>query len=98
MVGLGGVFTEILKDVTFALAPVTPAEAETMLRTLKAAPLLHGARGRRPVDLAATAHAIAAIAEVGAAHPEIVELEVNPLLATPGGCLGLDARIVLAER
>jgi hypothetical protein len=95
MVGLGGVFAEILSDVTFALAPVTPAEAETMLRTLKAAPLLHGARGRRPVDLAATAHAVAAIAEVAAAHPEIAELEVNPLLATPGGCLGLDARIVL---
>ncbi|WP_043715220.1 acetate--CoA ligase family protein [Kutzneria sp. 744] len=98
MVGLGGVFTEILKDVTFALAPVTPAEAETMLRTLKAAPLLHGARGRKPVDLAATARAVAAIAEVAAAHPEIAELEVNPLLATPGGCLGLDARIVLAQR
>jgi acyl-CoA synthetase (NDP forming) len=98
MVGLGGVFTEILKDVTFALAPVTPLEAEAMLRALQAAPLLHGARGRAPVDLAAAARAVAAISEVGAAHPEIAELEVNPLLATPGGCLGLDARIVLVER
>jgi acyl-CoA synthetase (NDP forming) len=97
MVGLGGVFTEILKDVTFALAPVTPTEAETMLTTLKAAPLLNGARGRKPVDIAAVAQAIATVSEVGAAHPEIAELEVNPLLATPGGCLGLDARIVLVE-
>jgi hypothetical protein len=98
MVGLGGVFTEILADVTFALAPVTPAEAETMLESLAAAPLLHGARGRRPVDLAAAARAVAVISEIGAAHPEIADLEVNPLLATPGGCLGLDARIVLVER
>ena len=97
MVGLGGVFTEILKDVTFALAPVTPAEAETMLRDLKAAPLLTGARGREPVDVEAAARAVATVSEVGAAHPEIAELEVNPLLATPGGCLGLDARIVLAQ-
>lgn len=97
MVGLGGVFTEILKDVTFALAPVAPAEAETMLKTLKAAPLLNGARGRKPIDIQAAAQAIATISEVGAAHPEIAELEVNPLLATPGGCLGLDARIVLVE-
>ncbi|QUQ65806.1 acetate--CoA ligase family protein [Kutzneria sp. CA-103260] len=97
MVGLGGVFAEILKDVAFALAPVTPEEAETLLRGLKAAPLLQGARGRQPVDLAAAAQAVAAISEVGAAHPEIAELEVNPLLATPAGCLGLDARIVLVK-
>jgi len=97
MVGLGGVFAEILSDVAFALAPVTPKEAETMLRSLKAAPLLQGARGRQPVDMAAAAQAVAAISEVGAAHPEIAELEVNPLLATPAGCLGLDARIVLVE-
>jgi acyl-CoA synthetase (NDP forming) len=97
MVGLGGVFAEVLKDVAFALAPVTLEEAETLLRGLKAAPLLFGARGRQPVDLAAAARAVAAISEVGAAHPEIAELEVNPLLATPAGCFGLDARIVLVE-
>ena len=96
MVGLGGVLAEILKDVTFALAPVTPQEAETMFQALKAAPLLRGARGRRPVDITAAARAVAAISEVGAAHPEIAELEVNPLLATPSGCLGLDARIVMS--
>ena len=97
MVGLGSVFTEVLGDVTFALAPVTPVQAETMLHALRAAPLLRGARGRSPVDLAAVVEAVAVISEVGAAHPEIAELEVNPLLATPSGCLGLDARIVLVE-
>jgi hypothetical protein len=63
---------------------------------LRAAPLLRGARGRPPVDVAAAARALVALSEVAAAHPEIAEIEVNPLLALPGGALGLDARIVLA--
>lgn len=96
LVGLGGMFTEVLRDVAFALAPVTPAQARRLLDSLRASPLLRGVRGRPPVDLAAAAAAIAAITAVAAAHPEIADLEVNPLLAAPAGCLGLDARIVLA--
>lgn len=96
MVGLGGVFTEVLGDVAFALAPVGAADARDLLRRLKSAALLDGVRGRKPVDLDALADTIAAITSVAAGHPEIAELEVNPLLATPTGCLGLDARIVLA--
>jgi len=96
MVGLGGVFTEVLRDVAFALAPVSPATATRLLTGLRAAALLHGVRGRPPVDLAEAAAHISMITEVAAAHPEIAELEVNPLLATPSGALGLDARIVLA--
>lgn len=95
MVGLGGIFTEVLKDVAFALAPVDQATARDMLDGLRAAALLHGVRGRPPVDLDAAAAAIAAVTSVAAHHPEITELEVNPLLATPTGALGLDARIVL---
>ncbi|MFJ5549380.1 acetate--CoA ligase family protein [Streptomyces sp. NPDC093225] len=96
MVGLGGVFTEALHDVAFALAPVPPAHAERLLRGLRTAALLTGARGRPPVDLRAAAEAVALITEVAAAHPEIDELEVNPLLARPDGVLALDARAVLA--
>jgi hypothetical protein len=66
-----------------------------MLENLRAAALLRGVRGRPPVDLAAAAQAIAAITEIATAHPEIAELEINPLLVTPEGALGLDARIVL---
>jgi acyl-CoA synthetase (NDP forming) len=95
MVGLGGVLAEVLRDVAFALAPVDEAEARALLDRLAGAPLLHGARGRPPVDLDAAAHAIATITAVAAAHPEIAELEVNPLLARPDGCVALDARIVL---
>ncbi|HWT24162.1 MAG TPA: acetate--CoA ligase family protein, partial [Solirubrobacteraceae bacterium] len=58
-------------------------------------PLLRGARGRPPVDLDALAAAVAAVTRVAAAHPEIAELEVNPLLARPDGCEALDARVVL---
>jgi acyl-CoA synthetase (NDP forming) len=97
MVGLGGVFAEVLADVAFALAPVAEAEALAMLDRLAGAALLRGARGRAPVDRAAVARTVAAIAALAAAHPELAELEVNPLLATPGGCVALDARIVLAR-
>ncbi|MEV6791146.1 acetate--CoA ligase family protein [Streptomyces sp. NPDC051320] len=94
MVGLGGVTTEVLRDVSFALAPLEPVQALEMLSGLRTAALLRGVRGRPAVDLDALAHAVAAITEVASAHPDIAELEVNPLLATPGGAQGLDARIV----
>jgi acetate---CoA ligase (ADP-forming) len=95
LVGLGGVFTEVLKDVAVALAPVDDSTARELLLSLRAAPLLRGARGRRAVDLDAAAATVAALSRVAAAHPEIAEIEVNPLLALPEGVLGLDARAVL---
>jgi acetate---CoA ligase (ADP-forming) len=94
LVGLGGVFTEVLRDIAVSLAPVHEATARELLLSLRAAPLLRGARGRPPVDLDAAAAAIVAISRVAAAHPEIAEVEVNPLLALPQGAVGLDARIV----
>jgi acetate---CoA ligase (ADP-forming) len=94
LVGLGGVFTESLRDVAVSLAPVDEATARELLLSLRAAPLLRGARGRPPVDLDAAAAAIVAVSHVAAAHPEIAEVEVNPLLALPQGAVGLDARIV----
>ncbi|HXV56994.1 MAG TPA: acetate--CoA ligase family protein [Gaiellaceae bacterium] len=97
LVGAGGLYAEILEDVAVALAPVGEAAAEALLRSLRLAPLLEGARGRPPVDVAAAAGAAAALSRVAAEHPEIAELEVNPLLVTPGGALGLDARIVLSD-
>ncbi|MFI7241740.1 acetate--CoA ligase family protein [Streptomyces qinglanensis] len=96
MVGLGGILTETLHDVAFALAPVPPARAERLLRGLRTAGLLAGARGRPAVEVTAAAEAVARITEVAAAHPEIAELEVNPLLVRPDGALALDARAVLA--
>jgi acyl-CoA synthetase (NDP forming) len=94
MLGLGGVFTEVLRDVAFGLAPLRPYDAERLLSGLRGMPLLRGARGRPPVDVEAVARTVAAITTVAAQHPEISELEVNPLLALPAGALALDARLI----
>ncbi|MEU9011931.1 acetate--CoA ligase family protein [Streptomyces sp. NPDC048479] len=96
MVGLGGVLTETLHDVAFSLAPVPAHRAGHLLRSLRTAALLAGVRGRPAVDVAAAAAVIERITAVAAAHPEIAELEVNPLLVRPDGVLALDARAVLA--
>jgi len=97
LVGLGGVYTEVLHDVVVALGPVTVSLAEEMLRSLRTFPLLDGVRGRPALDASAAAAALASLSGLAAAHPEIAELEVNPLLVLPEGALALDARIVLAD-
>jgi hypothetical protein len=95
LVGLGGIYAELLRDVAVALAPVEPEGAESLLRSLRGAPLLLGVRGRPPLDVRAAGAAAAALSRFAAAHPEVAEVEVNPLLVTPDGALGLDARLVL---
>jgi len=96
VVGAGGIYTELLRAKAVALAPVGADEAERLLRSLACAPLLEGARGRPSLDVAAAAAAVAALSRFAAAHPEIAEVEVNPLLVRTQGAVGLDARIVLA--
>ncbi|MGH9304157.1 MAG: acetate--CoA ligase family protein [Acidimicrobiales bacterium] len=96
LVGLGGIYTEILSDTAVALAPVSAAEAERLIRSLRGASLLGGARGRPPLDLSAAAAALSLLSEIGALHEEIAELEVNPLLVASSGAYGLDARLVLS--
>jgi acetate---CoA ligase (ADP-forming) len=97
MVGLGGVHAEVLADTACALAPVGADAARELVLSLRGAPLLTGARGRKPVDLDALASAVSAVSRVAAAHPELAELELNPLLAGPSGVLALDARVVLGQ-
>jgi acyl-CoA synthetase (NDP forming) len=95
LVGLGGVLTEVLDDTACAIAPVSAGAARRLLLSLRGAPLLLGARGRAPVDLAALADLVARISRLAAAHPEVAELELNPVLARASGVLALDARLVL---
>jgi acetate---CoA ligase (ADP-forming) len=95
MVGVGGVFAEILRDVRTALAPVASEECERLLRELQGAGLLTGARGRPRLDLEAAAEAAAALSRFAALHPEVTEVEVNPLLVLPRGALALDARCLI---
>ena len=94
MVGLGGILTEVLGDTACAIAPVSVDAARELLLSLRGAPLLCGARGRPAVDLDALADLVARVSHLAAAHPELVELELNPVLARPSGVLALDARVV----
>ncbi len=95
MVGLGGVFAEVLGDTACGIAPVSADAARELLLSLRGAPVLLGARGRPPLDLDALAEVVARVSLLAAAHPELLELELNPVLAGPDGVLALDARVVL---
>jgi len=97
LVGIGGIFAEILGDVRCALAPITPAAARDLLLALRGSALLTGARGRPPVDIDAAATVVAQLSTLAAEHPEIAEIECNPVAATPRRAVALDARIVLAR-
>jgi acyl-CoA synthetase (NDP forming) len=94
MVGIGGVLTEVLDDVATSLAPITDARAVDLLRSLRSSALLDGVRGRPAVRLDALGHQIAVITEFACAHPELADLEVNPLLATANAAVALDARAI----
>lgn len=97
VVAAGGIHAEALRDTAVALAPVDETAAEQLVRSLTSLPLLNGARGRAPLDVTAAAHAVAALSRFAAAHPEVAEVEVNPLLVRREGAVGLDARIVLGR-
>jgi len=98
MVGLGGVLAEVMEDVAFALAPVTHATASRLLHSLRGAPLLTGVRGRAPIDMSALVDVVVAVSEAASRHPDWVEVEVNPVIATPTGAVAVDARIIPAQR
>lgn len=97
MVGLGGIFIEVLKDVAFRRCPFGPAEAEVMIRGLKGFPLLDGARGRPRADVAALASALSALSAFAtAAGPRLRAVDINPVFALPQGCFAADAVIELS--
>jgi acyl-CoA synthetase (NDP forming) len=93
--GLGGILVEVLRDVTFRLAPVTADEAVSMLDSIKAAEILRGVRGAPPVDRWALAEQIRRVSRLVADFPQIAEVDLNPVIATPEGALAADIRIIL---
>jgi acyl-CoA synthetase (NDP forming) len=99
MVGLGGIFVEILKDVSFRICPITRTDAEEMLDELKGAALLAGARGRKPVSRVAIVDALMKIGGEGGllmTHAQdIAEADINPLIVSEIGAVAVDARFVL---
>ena len=90
MLGLGGIFIEVLKDVVFASAPVSEADAAFMLQRLRGRAILDGVRGRPGVDRAALVKAICALSQFAQAHPEVAELDLNPVFAGPDGTVAVD--------
>lgn len=95
MFGLGGIFVEILKDVTFRIAPVSEQEAQEMITEVKAYPLLQGYRGTPPADTDAIVKILLATSKLMMDHPEIKELDLNPVMVYQKGAKTVDARIIL---
>ena len=99
MAGLGGVAVEVWKDVSFRVAPISEEDADEMLAELRGASLLGAFRGRPPGDRAAVRRALVRLSALAAAHPEIAECDVNPLLVLDegSGCVAVDVRVRVAR-
>jgi acyl-CoA synthetase (NDP forming) len=95
MFGLGGVFVELLRDVSFRVLPLVRADAEEMVREIRGFPLFQGLRGSAPRDVGAVVDFLLATAALVEANPEIREIDVNPLRVYGRGVLALDARVIL---
>jgi acyl-CoA synthetase (NDP forming) len=95
VVGLGGIFVEVLHDTAMRLAPINRLEARAMLEELRGAPLLHGARGAAPSDIGAIADLLARLSELAASRDDIIEMDLNPVVVYPEGFAVLDARILI---
>lgn len=95
--GLGGIFVEILKDVSIRVAPLSRYDLESMITSIKGYPILSGARGRSPADIEAIKDTIVKVAQIVIDFPEIMELEINPLIVgnEGEGCTAVDALAVL---
>ncbi|HOT91249.1 MAG TPA: acetate--CoA ligase family protein [Anaerolineae bacterium] len=98
--GLGGIYVEALKDVSFRVAPFSPREADEMIREIRAYRLLEGVRGEAPADHMAMVDALLRISQLVTDFPEIVELDINPLMVFEEGrgAMAIDMRLVLAAK
>ncbi|CAN5819289.1 acetate--CoA ligase family protein [soil metagenome] len=93
--GLGGVLVEVLRDVTFRLAPATDDDASAMLESVRGSEILDGVRGGAGVDKTALAGIIRSVGQLVSDHPAISEVDLNPVLASPDGAIAVDARFLL---
>jgi acetyltransferase len=98
MVGLGGVWIEVLKDVTFARCPVSASQAMALIHTLRGASLLKGFRGAQPADIQALADLVSRVSAIGAAlGDELGELDLNPVFVHSTGVTAVDVVFSLRE-
>jgi len=100
MFGLGGIYVEVLKDVTFRIAPVSEQEAVEMVQEIRSYHLLRGVRGEKPSDLEAITDTILRVSQLVTDFPEIVEMDINPLMVFEAGrgAVAVDMRFVLKEK
>jgi acetyltransferase len=98
MVGVGGIYVEILKDVAFRLVPLTDVEAQTMVRSLRSYPILEGVRGELPIHFDTLYEQLARLSQLVCEFPEISEMDLNPFLffSEAEKCVAVDARISLS--
>jgi acyl-CoA synthetase (NDP forming) len=96
MFGLGGKEAELFRDQIWSLVPMTTQDAADLVSGLRSSPLLTGYRGSTTVDLAALREVLCRVARLAEDLPEVVELSLNPVVATPEGAMALDARVRVA--
>jgi acetyltransferase len=97
MFGLGGIYVEVLRDVAFGVAPLSREEAEEMVRLIRGAKILLGVRGQPPVDLAGLVDLILRLSQMSVENPEILELDLNPVMCYPERVVAVDVRMTIAE-
>jgi acetyltransferase len=99
MFGLGGIYVEVLKDVIFRISPLTERDAREMVTSIRSYKLLTGARGEKSVDIDAIVEALQRLSQLFSDFPEIVEMDINPLIAMPenGGSVAIDSRISITK-
>jgi acetyl-CoA synthetase (ADP-forming) len=97
MFGLGGIFVELLKDVSFRIIPIERKDALEMIKEIKGYPLLLGYRGKEPANISALVEIILKISKLVEENPHIKELELNPIFVYRERAVGVDARIILEK-
>ncbi|MCF2139682.1 MAG: acetate--CoA ligase family protein [Candidatus Lokiarchaeota archaeon] len=95
MFGIGGILVEVMKDVAFRIAPISDFDADEMIHDIKGFKILDGYRGNPPADLDAIKDTLKKVAQLAYDHPEIAEMDLNPLFTYADGILAVDARIIL---
>ena len=94
VLGTGGIYTEILKDATFRVCPITKSDAEEMIREIKSYEILKGARGKKSVDINKIINVMLKLSDLSMKYKNIQELDINPLLVNEDYVKIVDARIV----
>ena len=97
MFGLGGIFVEIMKDVSFRIVPLTKRDADEMIHEIKGFPVLQGYRGQEPASLAQLEDMLLKVSEFAEKNPEVKELDLNPVLCYKDGAIAVDARVILEK-